>query len=465
MVSLTSEQLKNRQAATTAYLTADGNEDLLAGARAYVKSLGIPESNVGGVSSAMSNYAIGHYLSTMGTETRAGTEGLQTTGDEVNTNLAIVPELSFGVGEPRVEEGTGNTVRDRFFNPVEATFDSKTPNFNAGDTGGGGDSSGNTGGGGDSSGNTGGGGSSDNAGGGGSSNNNTTGGGSSNNNTTGGGASNNAGQGVVVGGSSNAGGLMASDLDPLKTGQSDITADIGTAQAALDSITNLFGQPDTTIDQPATLMGQTAGLMQGQTAIQDRIGTPTVEDATLFGGQEGISQDIATAQQGITGIQAGIGTAPVDPETGDPTTLFQGQQGLMTGQTGISSAISGVGTQAGNISNDISNLQTQLRNFENLSVADRANILSTLNTRAKELKGLADTYGMQTNAIANQVTGQPAPTGMMTQSAPVAGSLPAILAAEQAQNTTTQNINRGLMDVAEQGQVGPLGPETPDTRV
>ena len=258
---------------------------------------------------------------------------------------------------------------------------------------------------------------------------------------------------------------MASDLDPLKTGQSDITADIGTAQAALDSIKNLFGQPDTTIDQPATLMGQTAGLMQGQTTIQDRIGTPVEEDATLFGGQEGISQDIATAQQGITGIQAGIGTAPVDPETGDPTTLFQGQQGLMTGQTGISSAISGVGTQAGNISDDISNLQTQLRNFENLSVADRANILSTLNTRAKELKGLADTYGMQTNAIANQVTGQPAPTGMMTQSAPVAGSLPAILAAEQAQNTTTQNINRGLMDVAEQGQVGPLGPETPDTRV
>ena len=269
----------------------------------------------------------------------------------------------------------------------------------------------------------------------------------------------------LVGGSSNAGGLMASDLDPLKTGQTDITADIGTAQAALDSIKNLFGQPDTTIDQPATLMGQTAGLMQGQTAIQDRIGTPTVEDATLFGGQEGISQDIATAQQGITGIQAGIGTAPVDPETGDPTTLFQGQQGLMTGQTGISSAISGVGTQAGSISDDISNLQTQLRNFENLSVADRANILSTLNTRAKELKGLADTYGMQTNAIANQVTGQPAPTGMMTQSAPVAGSLPAILAAEQAQNTTTQNINRGLMEVAEQGQVGPLGPETPDTRV
>ena len=118
IVSLTSEQLKNRQAATTAYLTADGNEDLLAGARAYVKSLGIPESNVGGVSSAMSNYAVGHYLSTMNTETRAGTEGLQTTGDEVNTNLAIVPELSFGESEPFEEEGTGNIVRNRFFNPV-----------------------------------------------------------------------------------------------------------------------------------------------------------------------------------------------------------------------------------------------------------------------------------------------------------------------------------------------------------
>ena len=51
------------------------------------------------------------------------------------------------------------------------------------------------------------------------------------------------------------------------------------------------------------------------------------------------------------------------------------------------------------------------------------------------------------------------------QAAPVAGSLPAVLAAERAQNTATQNINRGLMDVAEQGQVGALGPVTPDPRV
>ena len=62
MVSLTSEQLNNRAVATRNYLTAEGNEDLLAGARAYAKSLGIPSSNVGGTASAMSNYAVGHYL-------------------------------------------------------------------------------------------------------------------------------------------------------------------------------------------------------------------------------------------------------------------------------------------------------------------------------------------------------------------------------------------------------------------
>jgi hypothetical protein len=39
------------------------------------------------------------------------------------------------------------------------------------------------------------------------------------------------------------------------------------------------------------------------------------------------------------------------------------------------------------------------------------------------------------------------------------------VAAERVAERTTQNINKGLMEVAEQGQVGALGPETPDPRV
>ena len=248
----------------------------------------------------------------------------------------------------------------------------------------------------------------------------------------------------------------APDLSP-------VTEDIGDVQADTTAIRGDIGTRAE--GQPAPLMGQTAGLAQGQTDITGRIGTAPTPDATLFGGQAGLAQDLTTAQQGITGVQAGIGEAPVDPTTGDPTTLFQGQAGLMSGQTGLSTAISGVGNQATAIGGDLTALTNQLRNFENLSNSDRANILSTLNTRATELKDLANTYGLQTNRIAEQLTGIPAPTGIMAQAAPVAGSLPAVLAAERAQNTVTQNINRGLMDVAEQGQVGALGPVTPDPRV
>jgi len=247
------------------------------------------------------------------------------------------------------------------------------------------------------------------------------------------------------------------------TDLSPVTDDISDVQQDTTSI--LSGIGTRAEGQPATLMGQTAGLAEGQTDITGRIGTAPTPDATLFGGQAGLAQDLTTAQQGITGIQADIGEAPVDPTTGDPRTLFQGQAGLMSGQTGLSTAISGVGNQASAIGSDLTALTNQLTNFENLSNADRANLLSTLNTRATELKDLANTYGLQTNRIAEQLTGVPAPTGMMAQAAPVAGSLPAVLAAERAQNTATQNINRGLMDVAEQGQVGALGPVAVDPRV
>jgi len=445
MVQLTGEQLANRQNATTTYLNT--NPDLLNAARAYATSLGIPQSNVGGFASAMSNYAVGHYLTKGKDEDRGGTAGLESSGTELNTNLAIVPQLTYGV-----DATTGNRV----YNPVEGTFDASTPNLNVtggddttGDTGdtGGDDTTGDTG----DTGDTGGEDTTDLA-------------------------------SVIADLPSTIASAVANALpeqpsssptslmSPTAVGTatpapdlSPVTEDIGDVQADTTAIRGDIGTRAE--GQPATLMGQTAGLAQGQTDITGRIGTAPTTDATLFSGQEGLAQGIVTAQQGITGVQAGIGEAPVDPTTGDPTTLFQGQAGLMAGQTGLTGAISGVGNQASAIGSDLTALTNQLTNFENLSNADRANLLSTLNTRATELKDLANTYGLQTNRIAEQLTGVPAPTGMMAQAAPVAGSLPAVLAAERAQNTATQNINRGLMDVAEQGQVGALGPVTPDPRV
>ena len=121
MVQLTSEQLGNRQQATNAYLNDPRNPDLLIAAREYATSLGIPQSNTGGFASAMSNWAVSHYITKGKDENRGGTAGLESPGTELNTNLAIVPEHSFGVDAP-----TGNTV----YNPINATFDPDfTPNL------------------------------------------------------------------------------------------------------------------------------------------------------------------------------------------------------------------------------------------------------------------------------------------------------------------------------------------------
>ena len=187
-----------------------------------------------------------------------------------------------------------------------------------------------------------------------------------------------------------------------------------------------------------------------------------MQPPTLFGGQ-------AALGAGQRGLMSDIGTAAVDEETGEftqPTTLFGGQAGLMSGQTGLTSAIGNVGMAATSIGSDVDALTRQLTNFENLSGGERANLLSTLNTRSQELRNLANTYGMQTNRIAEQIAGGPiGANGLMQQQAVAPGSLPAILAAEeraqQQAQALPQNVSSLLTEAAGQGLTSNvLGPTT-----
>ena len=244
------------------------------------------------------------------------------------------------------------------------------------------------------------------------------------------------------------------------------TASYSLMSPRLDTIESDVGNIRTDV---SSISDRIASNLSGQEEIQAGIGTAAVDDAgnrlqppTLFGGQ-------AALGAGQRGLMSDIGTAAVDEETGEftqPTTLFGGQAGLMSGQTGLTSAIGNVGMAATSIGSDVDALTKQLTDFENLSGGERANLLSTLNTRSQELRNLANTYGMQTNRIAEQIAGGPiGANGLMQQQAVDPGSLPAILdaqeRAQQQAQALPQNVSSLLTEAAGQGLTSNvLGPTT-----
>jgi hypothetical protein len=463
MVQLTSEQLGNRQQATNAYLNT--NPDLLNAARAYATSLGIPESNTGGFASAMSNYAVSHYLTKGRNEDRGGTAGLESSGTELNTNLAIVPELSFGESEPFIEEGTGRTVTTRFFNPVEATFDASTPNLSV--SGGSGDGSGGSG---------------DGSGG--------------------------SGDGIMSLGPVE---LQSGQLSPVTsligatgdTGQSTLMGRQADLASDIAGVQTNIGTADVASGQAATIMGQTQALATGQTGLGTQItdvgtqigtdATDTAEATGLYKGQEGImtgqqgladtQANILEGQTGLAGTQAGLMSRIGDTATdtreatgligavgtaGTPGTATQAATlptGLYAGQQTLGTNISDVGGNVTQVGQDVSGIASALANFENISSQERANLLSTLNTRAQELENLENMYGFQTNRLVEAQLGNTGSTGlqpgMMQPPATDPGSLNSILAAEKAAQATGQNISANLTSAANQGLVsnalGPVG--------
>ena len=406
-IGLNSFQLQQRQQALSAYLNR--NPDISRAAEEYAASVGIDPSdnsplNTYKGSIARQNFAATHYVAQGQFESRPGAEGLGVTDSGiVNTNLALVPANPI----PYARDPITNVVR---LVPNTGTFDLATPNLE-----GPGPESGPGAGGEDTS--------------------------------------------------PDAAPNVATDAAPNVATDTD-TASYSLMSPRLDTIESDVGNIRTDV---SSISDRIASNLSGQEEIQAGIGTAAVDDAgtrlqppTLFGGQ-------AALGAGQRGLMSDIGTAAVDEETGEvtpPTTLFGGQAGLMSGQTGLTSAIGNVGMAATSIGSDVDALTRQLTNFENLSGGERANLLSTLNTRSQELRNLANTYGMQTNRIAEQIAGGPiGANGLMQQQAVDPGSLPAILdAQERAQlqsQALPQNVSSLLTEAAGQGLTSNvLGPTT-----
>ena len=406
-IGLNSFQLQQRQQALSAYLNR--NPDISRAAEEYAASVGIDPSdnsplNTYKGSIARQNFAATHYVAQGQFESRPGAEGLGVTDSGiVNTNLALVPANPI----PYARDPITNVVR---LVPNTGTFDLATPNLE-----GPGPESGPGAGGEDTS--------------------------------------------------PDAAPNVATDAAPNVATDTD-TASYSLMSPRLDTIESDVGNIRTDV---SSISDRIASNLSGQEEIQAGIGTAAVDDAgnrlqppTLFGGQ-------AALGAGQRGLMSDIGTAAVDEETGEftqPTTLFGGQAGLMSGQTGLTSAIGNVGMAATSIGSDVDALTKQLTDFENLSGGERANLLSTLNTRSQELRNLANTYGMQTNRIAEQIAGGPiGANGLMQQQAVDPGSLPAILdaqeRAQQQAQALPQNVSSLLTEAAGQGLTSNvLGPTT-----
>ena len=225
-----------------------------------------------------------------------------------------------------------------------------------------------------------------------------------------------------------------------------------------------IGTADTDAGQTDLFAGQ-AGIMSGQQGLADTQANILEGQTGLAGTQAGLMSrigDTATDTRPATGLIGAVGTA------GTPGTATQAAvapTGLFAGQQTLGTNISGVGGQVTQVGQDVSGIASALANFENISSQERANLLSTLNTRAQELENLENMYGFQTNRLVEAQLGNTGSTGlqpgMMQPPATDPGSLNSILAAERAAQATGQNISSNLTSAANQGLVsnalGPVG--------
>ena len=276
--------------------------------------------------------------------------------------------------------------------------------------------------------------------------------------------------------------------------QAGLASDIAGVQSNIGTAGT--GQADTLMEQTQALATGQTGLGTQITDVGTQVGTKATDTAGatgLYEGQEGIMSgqqgladtqaDILTGQEGLAGTQAGLMSRIGDTATdtreatgligavgtaGTPGTATQAAvapTGLFAGQQTLGTNISDVGGNVTQVGQDVSGIASALANFENISSQERANLLSTLNTRAQELENLENMYGFQTNRLVEAQLGNTGSTGlqpgMMQPPATDPGSLNSILAAERAAQATGQNISSNLTSAANQGLVsnalGPVG--------
>ena len=342
-------------------------------------------------------------------------------------------------------------------------------------------------------------------------------GGGSSNVVSGGGGSSNV---VSGGGSSNVvagGGMMSGsvDLNPVTnligttgdTGQTTLMgrqADLASDVAGVRGVVNPLAAQVTGVGEQVTgvgeqvtgVAGQVTGVGEQLTGLGTQVGskaTDTAKATGLYEGQAGImtgqqgladtQANILEGQTGLAGTQAGLMSRIGDTATdtreatgligavgtaGTPGTATQASTlptGLYAGQQALGTNVTGARTELGAVGKDVSGIASSLANFENISSQERANLLSTLNTRAQELENLENMYGFQTNRLVEAQLGNTGSTGLqpgMMQPPPTdPGSLNSILAAERAAQATGQSISANLTNAANQGLVsnalGPVG--------
>ncbi len=253
-------------------------------------------------------------------------------------------------------------------------------------------------------------------------------------------------------------------VDPLAGQVTGVGEQVTGVGEQVTGIGTQIGTADTDAGQTDLFAGQ-AGIMSGQQGLADTQANILEGQTGLAGTQAGLMSrigDTATDTRPATGLIGAVGTAGT-PGTATqaavaPTGLFAGQQALGTNVTGAR-------TELGAVGKDVSGIASSLANFENISSQERANLLSTLNTRAQELENLENMYGFQTNRLVEAQLGNTGSTGLqpgMMQPPPTdPGSLNSILAAEKAAQATGQNISANLTSAANQGLVsnalGPVG--------
>ena len=262
--------------------------------------------------------------------------------------------------------------------------------------------------------------------------------------------------------------------DFLRSGQQDIE---GIVRPLGEQVTGLETSIGTAAEgQAPTLMGQTAGLAQGQAGIQAGIGQAGEGQTDLFAGQAGLAGGQATLSENQAALQAGqtglgeqigaLGTAAVtDPDTGEvtqkPTGLFAGQAGLMAGQTGLTRDISGLGRELSDVSADIGGQLTGLggqlgafrsgvEQYQRGATTQRGDIQGTQRAGQANLLAQIQGVGQQANRAAEAIAQQ---RQMQTQI-----QQPAV------QQQVEQFVRSAPRATPSNQQVGPMGPMASDPR-
>ena len=261
---------------------------------------------------------------------------------------------------------------------------------------------------------------------------------------------------------------VTTQLTPIQTGVTGLTA----GQAGL-----MTGQQNLQTGVTG-LTGDVGTVQEGVTGLGTAIGQPVGEQTDLFAGQRGLMSEVGdvgtqvagvggqvgAVQTGVTGLEQAVGA----PAEGDPRTLFAGQRGLAAGQDLLGQQIGGgVDRLTGEITNvgaDLTALQRASDAYQREAQRQRRLAAQAGQTGREQLERQVAGVGQQANRVAEAQAAQRAaatPRGMMQMGTGVAPTAGPQIAAQ-----TAQAAQQGFRPPAQgvPAPVSPLGPQAQDPR-